>query len=578
MDIRQEGYKIPKIQYEVYYHCNNDSKLSILDINICKDIDIDIYLPVTLNGKLEQYDPNSDFYNDICNTFTSENGTDLTLSTRKKNYINNNLAVCEEKCYISEYNETTQKAKCSCKTKTDFIYKLSENILNKEELYKSFTDFNNIFNIKILKCTKLIFTLKAFKENYANIILLVIIILYIICLIIFVFKSYNNDIKFYINIIIYFTLFPIKIIYIIRKNKRQETKSIINLNKNNINNTINLNNNKSNNNYNYRKKYLKNKKFNKKKDSKTQNLIVIKPPIYNIFIKLKKKSNKQNLLSNPIKKGEFINTKRRNLDNNIFDKIKIEERTNEKLIKKYDFLNEFKNLPESQIYDLHIKIYKKTDMELNNSSYKFALKFDKRTFVQFYISLVKCNHLLFFSFIPKFDFNSKIIKIYLFFLNFATYFFINALFFTDNTISDGFNLITNLPQTIYSSIISAVINEIIKFLALTENSFINYRNKAKKATIIKSALDLLRNFKIKFVIFFILNLILLGCFWIYLSCFSAVYHNTQLHLIKDTIISFGTSFISPMVLYLVPGIFRIPSLKGKNRKCLYGINQILQLL
>ena len=309
-----------------------------------------------------------------------------------------------------------------------------------------------------------------------------------------------------------------------------------------------------------------------------QNLIVIKPPIYNIFIKLKKKSNKQNLLSNPIKKGEFINTKRRNLDNNIFDKIKIEERTNEKLIKKYDFLNEFKNLPESQIYDLHIKIYKKTDMELNNSSYKFALKFDKRTFVQFYISLVKCNHLLFFSFIPKFDFNSKIIKIYLFFLNFATYFFINALFFTDNTISDGFNLITNLPQTIYSSIISAVINEIIKFLALTENSFINYRNKAKKATIIKSALDLLRNFKIKFVIFFILNLILLGCFWIYLSCFSAVYHNTQLHLIKDTIISFATSFISPVVLCLLPGIFRIPSLKGKNRKCLYGINQILQLL
>ena len=87
MDIRQEGYKIPKIQYEVYYHCNNDSKLSILDINICKDIDIDIYLPVTLNGKLEQYEPNSDFYNDICNTFTSENGTDLTLSTRKKNYF-----------------------------------------------------------------------------------------------------------------------------------------------------------------------------------------------------------------------------------------------------------------------------------------------------------------------------------------------------------------------------------------------------------------------------------------------------------------------------------------------------------
>ena len=30
----------------------------------------------------------------LCNTYTSENGTDLTLSERKNNYINNNLALC----------------------------------------------------------------------------------------------------------------------------------------------------------------------------------------------------------------------------------------------------------------------------------------------------------------------------------------------------------------------------------------------------------------------------------------------------------------------------------------------------
>ena len=92
------------------------------------------------------------------------------------------------------------------------------------------------------------------------------------------------------------------------------------------------------------------------------------------------------------------------------------------------------------------------------------------------------------------------------------------------------------------------------------------------------ASDLKSNFKIKFAIFFILDLILLGFFLIYLSCFSAVYSNTQLHLIKDTFISFGTSFISPMGIYLLPGLFRIPSLKNKNREFLYRINQILQLL
>ena len=572
MDVKQEGYKIPIMQYEAYYPLNNDSIFCLLNLDICEDIDIDIYLPAKLDGNLEQYDPNSDFYNDICHTFTSEKGTDLTLSARKKNYMNNNLTVCEEKCKVSEYYEEIEKVKCSCKTKTDFVDEISKNKISTEEIYKSFTDFNNIFNIKILKCTNLIFTLKAFNENCANIILLVIIILYIICLIFFVFKSYNNDIKYYVNIIIYF---------IIKNKKKQETKSNIDLNKknnknskNNNKNTINLNKNKNN----KRKKFEKNKKFNKKIDLKMQNLILIKPPIYNIILKSKKDFNIKDLLPNPIKKGGFLNIKKRNMVNNIFDKKKSEEKRNKELIKKYDFLNEFLNLPKSKIYDLHTRIYKKTYKELNYLEYKYALKYDKRTFVQFYLSLLRCNHLLFFSFCPNFDFNSKIIKMYLFFLNFATYFFVNALFFTDNTINEGFTLLGNLPQTIYSSIISAIINEIIKFLALTENSFIEYRNKAKKKTIIVYASNLIKNFKIKFALFFILNIILLGCFWIYLSCFSAVYHNTQLHLIKDTFISFGTSFISPMGLYLLPGIFRIPSLKNKNRKIMYGINQILQLL
>ena len=173
---------------------------------------------------------------------------------------------------------------------------------------------------------------------------------------------------------------------------------------------------------------------------------------------------------------------------------------------------------------------------------------------------------------------------YLFFFNFATYFFVNALFFTDETMGkiniDGgsFNFIYNLPQIIYSSIISAIINIIITLLAMTEDSFIEFRNKAikeKKLLILASKLK--KIFKIKFMFFFILNLIFLGCFWIYLSCFSAVYHNTQIHLIKDTLISFGTSFISPIIIYLLPGIFRIPALKNKNRKILYVISKVLQL-
>ena len=103
----------------------------------------------------------------------------------------------------------------------------------------------------------------------------------------------------------------------------------------------------------------------------------------------------------------------------------------------------------------------------------------------------------------------------------------------------SFNFIYNLPQIVYSSIISIIINEIVKFLVLTEKMFIEYRNTVKKGNIATLSSDIIRNIKIKFVLFFIIDLILLGLM------FQFGIKNTQLHLIKDTLISFCTSFISP---------------------------------
>ena len=67
--------------------------------------------------------------------------------------------------------------------------------------------------------------------------------------------------------------------------------------------------------------------------------------------------------------------------------------------------------------------------ELNSLSYEEALKYDKRSFFQYYISLLKINQLLLFSFYPNEDYNSKIIKMFLFFFFVASEFSINALFF-----------------------------------------------------------------------------------------------------------------------------------------------------
>ena len=61
--------------------------------------------------------------------------------------------------------------------------------------------------------------------------------------------------------------------------------------------------------------------------------------------------------------------------------------------------------------------------------------------------------------------------------------------------------------------------------------------------------------------------------------FDAVYRNTQFLLIKDTLISFGLSLVLPFIIYLIPGLLRIPALTDpeKSKKCLYDLSKILSM-
>ncbi len=85
--------------------------------------------------------------------------------------------------------------------------------------------------------------------------------------------------------------------------------------------------------------------------------------------------------------------------------------------------------------------------------------------------------------------------------------------------------------------------------------------------------------KLKFILYYIISFIFLLFLLHYISIFGVIYKNIQYHLLKDTLISFEISFVYPFVIYLLPGIFRIPSLSNpKNkRKCLYNFSKILQI-
>ena len=200
--------------------------------------------------------------------------------------------------------------------------------------------------------------------------------------------------------------------------------------------------------------------------------------------------------------------------------------------------------------------------------------------------IIKKKQLILFTFFPINDYNLISIKICLFLLSFSLYFTINGFFFSDETMhkihedNGNFNFLFQIPQILYSTIISAIINMILKQLSLSEKNILAIKQEKDFNKMKNNSKSIKRCIIIKFIIFFILNSLLLLFFWYFISCFCAVYKNTQIILIKDTLISFGLSMLYPFGLNLIPGMFRIPALRAlkKDKKCIYKASGLLALI
>ena len=176
-------------------------------------------------------------------------------------------------------------------------------------------------------------------------------------------------------------------------------------------------------------------------------------------------------------------------------------------------------------------------------------------------------------------------KICLFFFSFALYYTVDALFYTHSTLDNiqekegEYDFAFQIPKIIYSNLICGAINLIIRTLSLPEKNILAIKSSQNKKDCDIEITKAKRWILIKFRLFYLISFIFLLVFWFYVSCFCAVYRNTQLYLIKDTAISFGLSLITPFGYYLIPGMFRIPALRGKkNMPTLYKISQFIQII
>ena len=219
---------------------------------------------------------------------------------------------------------------------------------------------------------------------------------------------------------------------------------------------------------------------------------------------------------------------------------------------------------------------------MNDLSFKDALIRDKRNCIQYYISLLKTKHSVFYIFYTK-DYNSKIIKVSVQIFDLATLISVNALFFNDETMhkiyvdNGSFDFIYQLPQIIYSTIISFVLNTVNQLLGLTEENILKFKNERLPLRNLNQKYNkLIKILRIKFIFFYIFNILFLSVFLFYVSCFCGIYRNTQIHLLKDSLFSFISSLLTPFCIYLLPGVCRIMALKQKS-KILYMFSKLLQM-
>ena len=617
-DIKTSDLIHSYIQYEIY----NPLKLERLNLSICYDSKITINSKINLdestislynslmNSGYNLFDQNNSFYKDICSTYTSQNGTDMTLTDRRNEFFYNsaNFSLCQTGCELKEFNSLTKYIKCDCQPQINEIEALlgsSEEKFIMEMVKDSiFTTIKNS-NLLILKCSKLVLDTSTLFKNYGRILMTVVIFVSLISFFVLIFKDFKKFDTFILSILnnnMNNTNQNEDFQKIKTKGKKKKSK----IKKGGSKKRLNTMGNKKC--KILAEKLMQNNNENKSVKPKKKKLAPPRKHILSLDKSLKKNNiskfendmsskyfiTEHNIKNRKIKKmkNKKVNNKNSNINIIKIKNLQIKKYMSQKNIiqQKSDSIYNHSYLDKNERVDLNKKmgfnLKRLNDQELNSLEYEQAKEFDKRTYSQYYISLLKKKQLILFTFCPANDYNLFSVKICLFLTNFSLYLTINCFFFSDETmhkiyIDNGdYNFLYQLPQIIYTSIISTFVNILLKQLSLSEKNFLELKQEKTPIRIASKSKNIKACLKIKFLFFFIINYLLLAFFWYFISCFCAVFINTQIILFSDTLISFGLSLLYPFGYYLIPGFFRIPALRSNknDKKCLYTTGSILALI
>ena len=227
--------------------------------------------------------------------------------------------------------------------------------------------------------------------------------------------------------------------------------------------------------------------------------------------------------------------------------------------------------------------YHVIDEDLEDLDYDKALIYDKRNFFRIYLAFLVDSQIIFTTFFTQNYLDLFVIKLSFLIYTLEISIFLNSLFYTDEYISDAYynngilDFISGLPKSIYSSIVSLLIINLLKMLTDNKDELKHLitekRNNKNYTNIINIKLTKLKH---KLIVYFILVFIIGLFLSYYVTSFCAVYRFSQKYLFYGFVESVFLDIIFSIISCIFIALIRYISIKSKL-KCLFIMSNIIKM-
>ena len=228
--------------------------------------------------------------------------------------------------------------------------------------------------------------------------------------------------------------------------------------------------------------------------------------------------------------------------------------------------------------------YSNNYSDLQEMSYEQAIIYDKRSFLRMYWSFLAESQVILGTFCLTDYLHLYIINLSFLVFTFQINFFLNALFYTDEYISDAYHnegvldFFSGLPKSIYSFVATLIVTNILRMLTNSKNEFIKIIKRRDKINKYEEVVNMkLKKLRIKLIVYFILIYLMDIFFLYYVTAFCAVYRNSQKYWFIGCLESFGLDFLISVIICIFLTIFRYLSIR-KRIKCLFILVEFISAL